>query len=545
MRFHGRFSRRRSGCRTAWAPLFALVAALVCGSGADAQVRQLRVSQVHQVLDDEQVRVRAYLDLVGDPAGPAPGVAAGALTATLGEEPLTVERVEPMRGSGEGVAYIFLIDVSRSLSRAEFDRIVEEIENWIAGLARADRAAIIAFGERVRLVSDFTADREELAAALRSLGPTDQLTLLHRALVEALELAQRRDPGLPGRRALVVLTDGRDEGSGLTADDVLARLRSDPAPIYAIGFSRLGEPEERRRYLDLLLRLATNSGGVFFEADRAGFADAYRDVRDAVQRVWLADLLCTSCPADGREYRFQVTLNSNGRVVSDGQAVRIFPPRRPAATDPAPAPAEVPSEPAEPEPAAPAPPEEEPGPSPLRIVLLAAAALVGLLLLAILRRLLMGPRRHASEEPDGDELDRDLAEEDESEAEIAGQGIDAPLPPPLPTPAAPPPRVRQGPLRPLRLIVVRGSKPGREYRIILQDRAVVGRRSTCDCVLVGEPTVEPEQFELLQRGGRVYVQDLASGTPTLLDGYPVEDRTPIESGDLIGTGDLILRVVFD
>ena len=79
----------------------------------------------------------------------------------------------------------------------------------------------------------------------------------------------------------------------------------------------------------------------------------------------------------------------------------------------------------------------------------------------------------------------------------------------------------------------------------LLERAVVGARSTCDCVLVDEPAVEPEQFELRQLDGRVYIRNLALNRPTLVDGLPIEERHPLRQEVLIGNSNFILRMVCD
>ena len=97
----------------------------------------------------------------------------------------------------------------------------------------------------------------------------------------------------------------------------------------------------------------------------------------------------------------------------------------------------------------------------------------------------------------------------------------------------------------MRLIVVRGQRVGRQYSMMLLERGVVGARSSCDCVLIEEPGVEPEQFELLQIDGRVYIRDLARHRHTLLDGLPIKEREPLESQALIGNSDCILRVIYD
>ena len=94
---------------------------MVAAGAAHAQeIRSLQVSQVHQV-QAALPTIRAYLDVRDQLDRPTTMLPPDALSATLGDQPLALERLEPMRGSGEGVAYIFLVDISKSLSRNEFE----------------------------------------------------------------------------------------------------------------------------------------------------------------------------------------------------------------------------------------------------------------------------------------------------------------------------------------------------------------------------------------------------------------------------------------
>ena len=73
---------------------------------------------------------------------------------------------------------------------------------------------------------------------------------------------------------------------------------------------------------------------------------------------------------------------------------------------------------------------------------------------------------------------------------------------------------------------------------------MVGARSTCDSVL-NDAGVAPEQFELLQRDGRVYIRNLAGSNPTLVDGLALTEQHPLKSGSLVGNRDFIVRIVYE
>jgi hypothetical protein len=98
----------------------------------------------------------------------------------------------------------------------------------------------------------------------------------------------------------------------------------------------------------------------------------------------------------------------------------------------------------------------------------------------------------------------------------------------------------------VRLVVVRGSRKGRQYTIPMPagERAVVGRRSTCNCVLGEETGIDAVQFELSNEGGEIHILNLSNRMPTLLEGHPLDDKTRLPSDALVGTGETVLRIVF-
>lgn len=512
----------------------AVLAVLLFGAlPAAAAIRSFELSQT-TTLEGTPAALRCYarvLDELNEPVFHLDGVS---VSATLGERELRSRSIESFNTTAEGVAYVFLVDISRSLSLNEFGLIQASLESWISSLRSGDRAAIFAFGDESRLVADFTNDVERLRESIAALGPTDNSTVFFEALEDGLELARRRDPGLPGRRALIVLTDGRDEGSAWSVDDVLVMIKENPAPVYSIGLSRIRNQDERERYLQLLSRLSINSGGAFFEGTTENLASLYAAIREAIHNVWVLDFECADCRRDGESYRLQVNLSDGQRVLSDGQRFRLLPPAVAASTTAVPSSESDPSAGAEeagPEAdvARGAVLESEPGAGGLRWLWLLLLLPAGLAAGRLLRR--------KTSEPEPITAETDLstlpaAGPVEAETFTTPTGVVTTRPP------------RPVKLRVVRLIVVRGKKPGRTYNLTLLDKAIVGTRSTCDCVLPDEPGVAPEQFELFQMDGHVFLRNLSDRNPTLVDGLPTEHQHRLQTEALVGTREFIVRIIF-
>jgi Mg-chelatase subunit ChlD len=543
-------------------------------SSADAAgLQHFAVRQIRQ-LDMGTPSVRAYLDLQDSDGRPIGDVPAGSLSGTLGQWPVALSSVEPFDAQSQGVAYVFLVDISKSLSADLFDDVVASLEEWIDNLAPLDRAAILAFGNSSDLVADFTEDPRVLKTVLGELGPTDKQTVLHQALIDALELSRRLDPDLPGRRAIVIFSDGKDEGSSLVAEDVLDRFRDDPAPIYALGYSRLRDPEERNNYLALLDRFATNSGGASFTVQQTRFSEAYASIRSAIDSVWVADFSCERCRPDSTVQRLQVQIDLDGKVLADGGPVRLLPLIQKEDRDSEESSAAESTDSGQSETETRRAPdsqssEQRSSDAPSVVKSLGLWLLIGSAILLgfaafVYRRSVANKRR-------AEAAARLVAEHGlhptaplDPELPPPGAGLDrfpGPLPGALRTEVpAKPSKSTKGPKKPIsdsrtlrapvaskavRLVVIRGSRQGKQYNVMVKGTAVVGRRSDSDCVLIDEPGVDAQQFELYFDGIKMFLRNLSEKRPTLLNGQEIAGRAEVSSNTLVGTDTTIFRVVYE
>jgi VWFA-related protein len=441
--------------------------------------------------------IKVYARIADSADHLASSVGTSEISATLGDRILKTTAVQPFETSGEGVAYIFLIDISKSIQPSQFDEIRNAVKTWIGGFNRNDRAALLTVGENVDVLSDFTSDPQALASKLDSLSPRDNKTLLHEALSRALDLERRSEPGLPTRRVIVVLSDGKDEGSGLKDEDVVQKIGQDRLPIYAIGSSRL-PASERRHYLDVLKRFSRLSGGLYVETGSTPLRQIYADMNRAIRQVYVITLQCEKCPQDGRPYPLRLNLTENGKVLnSDDISVVLVP----AALPP---------------PQAPLPPWWR-----RKLPLWSYAVIALLVIAAIVAVLVASSRRRKAVH---------LAEGSNAGSPGLAEG------------AKQAPGTRGFPIR---FAMVSGKDATLPRQLRLADRLVIGRNKDCDLVLANDDMVSGRHCQIESIEGKVVLRDLQSQNGTELNGVPVTARCRLQTGDCILLGHTQLRVTFE
>jgi len=165
---------------------------------------------------------------------------------------------------------LLLVDNSQSMSRRmEFVRLAAE--KLAGALRKNDKVIVAPFNAHVGTVTGPTNDSATIShaiGAMRSGGGTAFLD----GLRESTELLD----GLEGRRAVILITDGYDENSTTTVDDVLQAAESAQVIVYVVGIGGVAGISLKGE--SLLRRIADQTGGrVFFpprEPDLVSVADA-------------------------------------------------------------------------------------------------------------------------------------------------------------------------------------------------------------------------------------------------------------------------------
>ncbi|HET7294988.1 MAG TPA: FHA domain-containing protein [Vicinamibacteria bacterium] len=123
----------------------------------------------------------------------------------------------------------------------------------LEALPPGSEAAVLTFDDQSRLVVERTTNPAPVRDAIMAARATGRFTALHDAIYDASRYLREAPDA---RKAIVLLTDGRDENSALNLDDGLAVATGSGIPVLTIG---MGHQEERN-----LRRIAKLTGGDYF-----------------------------------------------------------------------------------------------------------------------------------------------------------------------------------------------------------------------------------------------------------------------------------------
>ena len=164
------------------------------------------------------------------------------------------QKIEFFAATEEPLNIALLIDTSQS-TREVLDEIKDAALDFVKELKPQDKAMIVSFDYEPHILSPLTADREQLNRAVRRADIGEYFgTTLNDALQEVVNQSFAR---VKGRKAVIVLTDGKDAGSQMSGEDLLYALEESDAPVYTI-FYKTGNPNNRNG-----MSFPRRQGGVF------------------------------------------------------------------------------------------------------------------------------------------------------------------------------------------------------------------------------------------------------------------------------------------
>jgi len=282
-----------------------------------AQGAELAISQVDVYLPD----IKIYTNLLDENKQP---LSPDGLEVRVNLDGNQIEFAEPpaiFKTTGKGVAYTFLLDVSGSMRGDPYRGAIEAIAGLFNHMNENDVVAVLTFGDEVKTITAFTRPDQALFDILQRITPDAQKTHFYEAIQRAFILNKRRDTGLPTRRAILVITDGKDEGSGIRLDDLLDNeIKRRRIPIYSVGFSKLRE----EKFLDELKRISNLSGGAYVRSDAySGFAKIYTKTSGDIQeQMYIHVRAPEEMRADGKPHVLQVVVaDGTGNQISDEKEV--------------------------------------------------------------------------------------------------------------------------------------------------------------------------------------------------------------------------------
>jgi Ca-activated chloride channel family protein len=229
-------------------------------------------------------------------------------------EDAVVQKLTAFAGESIPLELVVAVDVSESMTDA-MPTLKAAVKGFLGALRPADQVSLLAFNDNIFTLARRSTDPHVRLKAVDRLSPWGG-TALYDAILTAIGAVGKQ----PGRRALVVFTDGEDQNSVSTIKRVQTRLETSDATIYTIG---LGRSVTNRALSTSLEQIASMSGGRSFIVDEVKeLGRVFHEIVEELSHQYLLSYASSNEARDGSWRKIQVEVTDKTLRVRHRQGYR-------------------------------------------------------------------------------------------------------------------------------------------------------------------------------------------------------------------------------
>jgi VWFA-related protein len=168
----------------------------------------------------------------------------------------------------------------------------DAIADFVRGLDHADSVAVYTFSRNLSRAASLTREHGDAIAGLRNSVAGDDT-----ALYNALLLTLRDAAKVPGRKVVIVFSNGPDNASMIAPDDVRAVAEDEGIPIYVISTSEVNKDPVSS---GVFRRIAQRTGGkAYWARTWQRQVEAFDDIREDMSNSYTIAYYPAANPNEG------------------------------------------------------------------------------------------------------------------------------------------------------------------------------------------------------------------------------------------------------
>jgi Ca-activated chloride channel homolog len=226
-----------------------------------------------------------------------------------------------VRGGGEvvgntpiPVTTTLVMDISGSMDKNnKIGAAKDAAKAYVSGMRPGDQAGLIAYDTKVYTIQEVTSDIPSLVNAISSLQTGSDT-----AMFDALIQAEVSLENVSGRKAIIVLTDGMDNQSLSSADQVIERISAGGLTISAIGFGDVNASGQEGLDESGLKSLTELAGGQYaYATDAQTLSALYQQYGQSLQSEYAITYISPFALRDGINRDMTVSLSEVGASINE------------------------------------------------------------------------------------------------------------------------------------------------------------------------------------------------------------------------------------
>jgi Ca-activated chloride channel homolog len=248
-------------------------------------------------------------------------------------------KIEYLSTQDNPLNVVLLLDTSQSALET-FEKIKNAASEFIKQLRPNDKCMIVSFDSAARVKSEFTNNQKLLAKTINKIVLGEKPGTIMRDSISVI--VEKELPKANGRKAIILITDGKDAGSAIDEKALLYSLAESDAPIYSIRYEtipsvaaanpktpvdkikydkkklkqfQLAQQKKNEEAANFMEKMSDVTGGRSFEKEINNLNEAFNNITEELRKQYLIGFYPESDKYNVSEHQIKIKIDKKNAVV--------------------------------------------------------------------------------------------------------------------------------------------------------------------------------------------------------------------------------------
>ncbi len=245
------------------------------------------------------------------------------LTLFIGNEKMAVSDLKRVESAEEGVTYLFLVDVSGSMSDTKMNAVKQILKDTVNQITEKDNASIFGVGNDA--YTNPIVSKNEIESQIDAVNrKSKEDTNLYASIVKGLDVLKTVEK-VHDKKCLIILSDGEDDyTTGITRDEVYRKIDSCNIPIFTIAMLDK-KPTQKRidasKTLGSFARYSPGGLDLVYGLEETNSTDIASKIITSIESGYVLTANLTDYVSDGKEQVLKLELRTEDGLASDSYTI--------------------------------------------------------------------------------------------------------------------------------------------------------------------------------------------------------------------------------
>lgn len=287
----------------------------VVGQNIYGENKKSLAIRVDQIISEDYPEMTAYAVVKNEKNEIVSGLAPGLFSFRIDtEEAKVVSKITPFSMLEESVDYTILVSNNGIMEGEPFDFQKNAILKFVELMNDNDTLSVYTIGEDAGVVLENTTRKTFDSAVINKIELSGAQPRLYDSIINLLRKVEQKKAK---RKIIIILSDGRDQNSRFTKDQMMETLSNSGCPIYTVGMKVLSN-----QHLSNLDEISQITGGTYYYTPRfKDLPESLKRVIECIKQSYVIKLKVKSVKADNQIHLLEVKVEETESV---GKGLKTF-----------------------------------------------------------------------------------------------------------------------------------------------------------------------------------------------------------------------------